>query len=57
MQVKVTKVAKDTKCNREVRLSPAGVPIYCTSKAVMAINGMALCQKHAQEAMAIIGVK
>jgi len=57
MEVKVSKVPKDTKCNREVRLSPAGVPVYCTSKAVMSINGVALCQKHAQEAMAIIGVK
>jgi hypothetical protein len=54
MNVKVGSVKKDTKCQREVRLSPAGVPVYCTSKAVMSLNGLPLCAVHAKEAQSVL---
>jgi hypothetical protein len=43
-------------CRREIRLDPAGKPVYCPSKAVLVINGKAFCQKHAKEAMDYIAL-
>jgi hypothetical protein len=57
MKGQVSKVAPGTGCKREVRLDPAGRPVYCPSKAVMAIDGTPLCQKHSQETMMAIAVK
>jgi hypothetical protein len=50
-KIELGKVVAGTACVREVRLDPAGRPVFCTSSAVMAINTKPLCQRHAQEAM------
>ena len=54
MQEKITKPALGTTCHREVRLDPAGVPVYCPSKAIMVIRDVPLCMPHAVERMQAI---
>jgi len=57
MHEKITKPIPGTTCRREIRLDPAGKPVYCPSKAVMVIRGIPLCAKHAQDIMTAISLK
>ena len=41
----------EAKCRRELRLTPAGIPVLCGRGAVYQIGGVDLCQEHVQEAM------
>jgi len=50
----IKKPEPGTTCHREVRLDPAGKPVYCPLKAIMILRGRPLCQRHAQETMQAI---
>ena len=52
--IHVKKATPGTVCSREMRLDPAGKPVYCNSDAAMVINGRPLCRRHAKEQMAAI---
>lgn len=53
---KIKKAPLGTHCHREIRLDPAGKPVYCPSKASLIIRDLPLCPKHAQEAMDVISL-
>jgi hypothetical protein len=49
--------APATKCRRELRLSPAVIPVLCTRGAVFKLVGVDLCKEHLQEAMRVAETK
>jgi hypothetical protein len=55
--MRLKRSAPDAKCHRELRLSPAGIPILCTRGAVFQMEGVDLCQEHLQEAMWVAETK
>jgi hypothetical protein len=57
MKVQISKAIIGSYCKREIRLDPAGRPVYCPSKAVIVINDIPLCNFHSHETMMAIEAK
>lgn len=54
---RIKKAEPGAKCRRELRLSPAGIPVMCTRDAIFQLEGVNLCQEHLQEAMRVAEAK
>ena len=53
---RIKKAPEGSHCQREIRLDPAGKPVFCPSKATLVIRDRRYCQKHAQEQMTVIAL-